>query len=164
LREHNLELAIEVLGPLHRRREGRHELIWRLPEGAAFAASCGPAVGVLVDSWHWHHAGGTVDEIAALGDRILHVHLADAPDIPAAAIHDDHRLLPGDGVVDFVGFFQGLATAGYAGQITPEIRGYRCSDDPVDCARRALAAVRDVLDARLAGRGHASGHDDEVSE
>lgn len=150
LREYNLHFAVEVLGPLHRRREGCHELIWRLREAAAFAGSCGPAVGVLVDSWHWHHSGGTPAEIAELRDRILHVHVADAPDIAPAAIRDDRRLLPGRGVIDFGGFFRGLSAAGYNGQITPEIRGYRCpSNDAMDCASHALAAVRSVLDIEL---------------
>ncbi len=146
LRDNGLTLAIEVLGPMHRRREGRHEFLWRLPEAGAFAYSLGPGVGVLADSWHWHHAGEATHDIVALGERILHVHVADAPDAPREAIRDEERLLPGAGVVDFEAFFGGLAAVGYSGLISPEIHGYRCAlSSRAECARRALAAVSSIL-------------------
>lgn len=146
LRERGLVLAIEAMGPLHRRHEATHEFIWRLPDAAAFADSCGPGVGIVVDSWHWHHSGATACDIFELGARILLVHVADAPDIPAHAIRDGERLLPGQGVVDFASFFEALATAGYSGLIAPEVLGYRCAaDDPVACARHALDATVGVL-------------------
>jgi sugar phosphate isomerase/epimerase len=141
LREHDIDFAVEVLGPLHRRREAQHEFIWRLPDGADFACSCAADVGVLVDSWHWHHAGGTAQEIVELGETIRHVHVADAPDLPAEAIRDDRRLLPGSGVVDHASFFAALAAAGYARFVSPEVRGYHCGADAVVCARTALDAV-----------------------
>lgn len=146
LGEHGIDFAIEVIGPLHRRREAAHEFIWRLPDGADFAASCDGDVGLLVDSWHWHHSGGTVLDIVELGDGILHVHVADAADIPDHAVRDHERVLPGTGVVDFPGFFGALKAAGYSGFISPEIRGYRCEAEPVDCARNALRAVEACLD------------------
>lgn len=142
LEEHGIDFAVEVLGPLHRRREGAHEFIWKLPDAAEFAAACGPEVGLLVDSWHWHHAGGTTDEIAALGPMIRHVHVADAPDLPAEKIRDECRLLPGEGVIDHSGFFAALEAAGYDRLVSPEVRGYTCEASPVECARAALEAVR----------------------
>lgn len=142
LSEHGLNLAIEVVAPLHLRRRFAHEFMWRLPEGGEFARSCGPHVGVLVDSWHWHHAGGSQKDIVDLGDRVFHVHVADAPDLPADAIRDEQRLLPGAGVIDFAAFFRALNAVGYSSLVTPEIFGYGCeSDDPVRCARAALQAV-----------------------
>jgi sugar phosphate isomerase/epimerase len=146
LLERGIALAIEAIGPLHRRREGSHEFIWRLPDAAAFADSCGPGVGLVVDSWHWHHSRGTARDIIDLGERILHVHVADAPDVAVDAIRDDERLLPGTGVIDFGGFFRALVSTGYSGLISPEVPGYRCTAaDRVDCARRALAATLSVI-------------------
>jgi sugar phosphate isomerase/epimerase len=142
LGEHDIDLAVETLGPLHRRREGPHEIIWRLPDAAEFVTSCGPEVGLLVDSWHWHHAEGTAAEIVALGTMIRHVHVADAPDLPPEQIRDEQRLPPGEGIVDHVGFFRALQAAGYDRFISPEVRGYSCGQDPTPCARAALAAVR----------------------
>jgi sugar phosphate isomerase/epimerase len=144
LEEHGIDFAVEVLGPLHRRREGAHEFIWKLPDAAEFVASCGREVGLLVDSWHWHHAGGETNEIAALGSMIRHVHVADAPDLPAERIRDEYRLLPGMGIIDHTGFFAALEAAGYDRLVSPEVRGYACEASPVECARAAMAAVRVV--------------------
>jgi sugar phosphate isomerase/epimerase len=146
LLEHGISFAVEALGPLHRRTEAPHEFIWRLSDIAEFVSSCGPGVGLLVDSWHWHHAGGTKREIGEVASEILHVHVADAPDLRPEAIRDDQRLLPGDGVVNFEAFLGALAGAGYAGMISPEVRGYRCDADAVGCAAAALDAVERELD------------------
>jgi sugar phosphate isomerase/epimerase len=146
LAEHGIGFAVEVLGPLHRRTEEPHEFIWTLSDGAEFASSCGPGVGLLVDSWHWHHAGGTVREITDVAREILHVHVADAPDLPPAAIRDNQRLLPGEGVVSFEAFLGALASVGYSRMISPEVRGYRCDADTVSCAAAALYAVERELD------------------
>lgn len=142
LREHGIDFAVEVIGPLHRRHEAPHEFVWRLADGAEFAAGCDGDVGMLVDSWHWHHAGDTVDDIVALSDGIFHVHVADSPDIPADAVRDDRRLLPGEGIVDFRGFAEALDTVGYSRFVSPEIRGYDCPADSVACARTAFEAVQ----------------------
>jgi sugar phosphate isomerase/epimerase len=144
LEDHGIDFAVEVLGPLHRRREGAHGFIWKFPDAAEFAAACGREVGLLVDSWHWHHAGGTTEEIAALGKVIRHVHVADAPDLPADKIRDEYRLLPGMGIIDHTGFFAALEAAGYDRLVSPEVRGYTCKASPVECARAAIAAVRVV--------------------
>jgi sugar phosphate isomerase/epimerase len=146
LAQHGIGFAVEVLGPLHRRTEAPHEFIWRLSDGAEFVSSCGPGVGLLVDSWHWHHAGGTSREISDVASEILHVHVADAPDLPPEAIRDDQRLLPGEGVVNFEAFLGALAGAGYSRMISPEVRGYRCDGYAVSCAAAALDAVERELD------------------
>jgi sugar phosphate isomerase/epimerase len=145
LEEHGIDFALEVLGPLHRRREEAYEFIWKLPDAAEFASECGREVGLLVDSWHWHHAGGTTEEIAALGPMIRHVHVADAPDLPAELIRDERRLVPGEGIIDHAGFFAALEAAGYDRFVSPEIRGYACEAAPTDCARVALDAVRRAM-------------------
>jgi sugar phosphate isomerase/epimerase len=146
LHEHGIGLALEVLGPLHRRCEAPYEFIWRLPDCALFAQTCGPGVGVLVDSWHWHHSGGTKQDIIDLSGQILHVHVADALQLPPAEIRDDERVLPGDGIIDLPGFIEALATAGYDNIISPEIPGTWCqSSAPVDCARLARRSVDRLL-------------------
>jgi sugar phosphate isomerase/epimerase len=147
LADHDLRLGLEVVSPLHLRRKGHHELIWRLADGADFAVSCGPNVGILLDSWHWHHADGTVQDIVDLGQLICHVHLADAAGISPSAVRDDERLLPGTGVVAFDAFFSGLATVKYDGFLTPEIFGYRRNngESVVACAQAAREAVTALL-------------------
>lgn len=144
LQDNGVDLALETLGPLHRRQEGPHEIVWRLSKAAEFAVSCGPEVGLLVDSWHWHHAGETAEAVAALGKMIRHVHIADAPDLPPEEIRDERRLLPGQGIIDHPSFFAALEAAGYDRFVSPEVRGYACEASPATCARAALTAVRAV--------------------
>src|SRR6476661_8952645 len=63
----NVRLGLEFLGPLHLRKAFPHEFIWRMNEMLAFAKECGPNVGLLLDAWHWHHAGATTQDIIAAG-------------------------------------------------------------------------------------------------
>ena len=48
------------------------------------------------------------DILAAGKARIVHVHVADAPDLPPEQIRDNERLMPGEGVIDLKGFFKAL--------------------------------------------------------
>ncbi len=150
LQAHDIALAIEPIGPLHRRRAESHEFIWRLADAAELALSCDGAIGLLVDSWHWHHAGESAKQIVAVGPLIRHVHLADAPDIPALDVRDWQRLLPGQGVIDFVAFGLALEQARYDGFASPEVRGYACANHPRYCAAAALRATRRALGAAAA--------------
>jgi sugar phosphate isomerase/epimerase len=74
---------------------------WRL------VAPLGPAVTVLLDTWHWQRqpGGPDLDLLATIpGDRIAYVQLCDAAARPTGDSLSEAmsaRLLPGDGVVDF---------------------------------------------------------------
>jgi sugar phosphate isomerase/epimerase len=138
---HGLRLGLEFCSPLHLRRREQHEFIWRFDEALEFARSCGETAGVLLDSWHWQLAGGTLEEIRDSCDSIVHVQVADVPDMPAEQIRDNERLLPGEGIVDFVGFFASLVAGGYVGAVSPEVFGRGLSDVP------AAAGAKLGLDA-----------------
>ena len=124
-------LAIEFLGPLHIRKRFPHEFIWRMNEMVEFARDCGPNAGVMLDSWHWHHAGATPQDIVAAGkQRIVHVQIADAPDLPPEKILDSERLMPGEGIIDFNAFFGALRKIGYEDGVSPEVFGRGLKDMP----------------------------------
>lgn len=149
LRGHGIPVAVEPLGTPYRRREGAHEFISRLDMAADFAASCGEGVGLLVDSWHWHLSGATASDIVDVGELIVHVHIADVPDLPGEALRDDERVLPGDGIVDFDAFLGGLVAIGYNGMVSPEVPGsWSVGLDAIDAARRGLETTLGVLDDR----------------
>jgi sugar phosphate isomerase/epimerase len=143
LAKYNLRLGLEFLGPLALRKMFKHEFIWQMNEMLAFAEECGPNVGLQLDSWHWHHSGATTQDIIAAGrERIVHVHFNDAPHLPPEEIKDDQRLLPGEGVIDLVGFLQALQKIGYQDALSVEVFG-RLKDVPV------MEAAKMGLDASL---------------
>lgn len=133
----NVRLGLEFLGPLELRKAKPNEFIWRMNDMLAFAKECGPNVGLLLDSWHWHHAGATVDDIIAAGrDRIVHVHFNDSPNLPPDQIHDNQRLLPGEGVINLVGFLRALHTIRYSDALSVEVFG-RTKDTTPEAAAKA---------------------------
>ena len=139
LARHNVRLGLEFLGPLHIRRAKSYEFIWRMNDMLVFAKSCGPNVGLLLDSWHWHHAGATTEDIINAGrDRIVHVHFNDAPNLPPEQIRDDQRLLPGEGVINLTGFLQALQKIGYTDALSVEVFGRMKGKPPEEAARQGL--------------------------
>ncbi|HYW41736.1 MAG TPA: sugar phosphate isomerase/epimerase family protein [Bryobacteraceae bacterium] len=119
-----IRLGFEFLGPLQLRTRAPHEFIWRMNEMVDFAKECGPNFGVVLDSWHWHHSGGTVDDIVRAGkSRIVTIHVSDAAKMPPEDVRDNQRLMPGDGVIDLTGFFKALRAIGYEDGVSPEPLG-----------------------------------------
>lgn len=135
----NVRLGLEFLGPLELRKMYKYEFIWRMNDMLAFATECGPNVGLLLDSWHWHHAGATPDDIVAAGrDRIVHVHFNDSPNLPPEQIHDNQRLLPGEGVINLTGFVQALQQIGYSDALSVEVFGRTKEMTPEAAAKAGL--------------------------
>jgi sugar phosphate isomerase/epimerase len=143
----NIRLGLEFLGPLHLRQRFAHEFIWRMDEMLQFAKECGDNVGLLLDSWHWHHAGASLADIEAAGrDNIVHVQVADAPNLPPDKILDSERLMPGEGIIDFTAFFRTLQKIGYRDGISPEVFGRGLKDmTPEDGARLGLQTTQSVM-------------------
>ena len=129
LQKSNVRLGIEFLGVQQFRtaRAGGPPptpFIWNLPEAASLAKDSGANIGVILDVWHWHHAGSTVEDILAAGkERIVHVHVSDAKAQPPEEVRDNQRVMPGEGVINLVGFFQALKKIGYDGGVSPEPLG-----------------------------------------
>jgi sugar phosphate isomerase/epimerase len=143
----HVRLALEFLGPLHLRRIYPHEFIWRMPEMLEFAKECGSNVGLLLDAWHWHHAGAsTADIIAAGKDRIVHVHFDDAPKLPPEQIKDDERLMPGEGVINLTGLLKALKQIGYQDALSVEVFGRGLKEmTPEEGAKLGLESARAVF-------------------
>lgn len=147
LGKHGVRLGFEFLGPLHIRKARPHEFITNMAEMLAFAKEVGPNAGILLDSWHWHHAGSTVQDILDAGrERIVHVQVADAPKLPPELIKDSERLMPGEGILDWKAFFGALKKINYTDGISPEVFGRGLKDmPPEDGARLGLKTTTDVM-------------------
>lgn len=140
-------LGLEFLGPLHIRQANPHEFIWKMNEMLEFAKECGSNAGLTLDAWHWHHAGGTIDDILKAGrNRIVVVHFDDSPKLPPEEIRDNQRLLPGEGVIDLTGFLRALQKIGYEDSLSVEVFGRGLKEMvPGDAARLCLEAGRATL-------------------
>jgi sugar phosphate isomerase/epimerase len=146
--KYGVRIGLEFLGPIHLRKMYPHEFIWRMDEMVRFCEECGPNMGLLLDSWHWHHAGATVADILSAGRaRIVHVHFNDARRQPAEEVKDDDRLMPGEGVIDLTGFVRALQKVGYADALSVEVlgRGLR-QMPPEEGARLGLETARKVME------------------
>ncbi len=143
----NVRLGLEFLGPKYFHTRLPHEFIWRMDEALAFAKECGPNVGLLLDAWHWHHAGASAADIVAAGrQRIVHVHVSDARRQPPEDVRDDQRLMPGEGVIDLVAFFEALERIGYSDAVSPEPIGRVPPEmSPEDGARLGRDTTRAVM-------------------
>jgi sugar phosphate isomerase/epimerase len=137
LQRSNIRLGLEFLGPLYFRTRAPYPFIWKLDETVALAQECGANIGVVLDAWHWHHSGGTTAEIIAAGKaRIVHVHASDAKPQPPEEVRDNQRFMPGEGVIDLVGFFQALRKIGYEDGVSPEPLGRVPADMAAEEAAR----------------------------
>jgi sugar phosphate isomerase/epimerase len=148
----NVRLGIEFLGPLYF-RTGRaggpavESFIWNMPEAVALAKETGRNMGVVCDAWHWHHSNSTTRDILdAGGQRIVHVHISDAKATPPEDVRDNQRLMPGEGIIDLVGFLQALDKAGYGDGVSPEPLGRVPNEMPAEeAAKLALDTTLAVM-------------------
>jgi sugar phosphate isomerase/epimerase len=152
LQKSGVRLGIEFLGVQQFRMARAGEppptpFIWNLPEAAALAKDSGPNIGVILDVWHWHHSGSTLEDILAAGkDRIVHVHVSDAKAQPPEEVRDNQRVMPGEGVINLVGFFQALKKIGYDGGVSPEPLGRVPQEmSPEEGAKLALDTTMTVM-------------------
>jgi sugar phosphate isomerase/epimerase len=116
----------------------------------------GAGAGILVDAWHWvRQPGGPNLELLARipGERIGYVQLCDAAAQPGEDMMDEalaHRLLPGEGVVDFDALLGQLEAIGarpfFATEIfNPELVRAHGAEG---AAQMMAAAARPLIDDR----------------
>lgn len=152
LAKSNIRLGLEFLGPLYF-RTGRaggppsEPFIWNMPDAVALAKDTGANMGVVCDVWHWHHSNSTITDITDAGaERIVHVHVSDAKASAPEDVRDNQRVMPGEGIVDLVAFFQALKKAGYADGVSPEPLGRVPQDmSAEDGAKLALETTLAVM-------------------
>ena len=152
LQRSNVRLGVEFLG-VQQFRMGRADgpppipFIWTLPDTVALAKDSGSNIGAILDVWHWHHSGSTIADILAAGkERIVHIHVSDAKAQPPAEVRDNQRVMPGEGVIDLLGFFQALKKIGYEDGVSPEPLGRVPAElSPEDGAKLALDTTLAVM-------------------
>lgn len=137
-RQEGAELAFEFMG-------FAWSAVRTLP--GALAVHPGP---VVIDTFHWSLGGSSLEDLRACDPaRIALVHVNDAPSEDLAALTDEDRVLPGDGVLRLDGFYRALLETGYDGVLSLELFS------PVPAERAHAAMVR--LARSLVPGGLASG-------
>jgi sugar phosphate isomerase/epimerase len=118
---YGIRLGIEFVGP-HHLRDKAYPFVQNLQDLLAFIEAIGsPNVGILLDSYHCYTAPVSQDELLSLaGHQIVHVHVNDTDDPPEKA-KDGERLLPGEGVINLLGFLTCLDQIGYTGPLSVEV-------------------------------------------
>ncbi|MES2460164.1 MAG: sugar phosphate isomerase/epimerase family protein [Armatimonadota bacterium] len=123
LDDHAVALALEYVAAPSRRAPYSNHFVYDLAGMLRLCeATDSPNVGILLDSFHWHGASETVADLELLTpEKIVVVHVNDAPDLPLDEQTIGNRALPGaTGVIDIRGFMGALKTVGYDGPITCE--------------------------------------------
>ncbi|CAM4130349.1 sugar phosphate isomerase/epimerase family protein [Lederbergia lenta] len=123
LKEYDINLALEFVGPHHLRNKWENIFIWNIKSTIEWLDIIGEDnVGIVLDSIHWYTSEGTLEDIISLKPhQIAYVHLNDAKDGPVEEVLDNDRLYPGEGVIDLNGFLRCLKEINYTGVVSQEI-------------------------------------------
>ncbi len=143
----DIRFALEWVGPATSRK-GKNPFVHTLDRALELVAMVDePNVGLLVDSFHWYTANHSYEDLKALDPRLfVHVHVNDAPRRPARDQIDMERLLPGQGIIDLVGFLRILKDKGYDGYLSIETFNDQLKQlGWQKAARRAKRALDSVL-------------------
>jgi sugar phosphate isomerase/epimerase len=109
-----------------------------------------PEAGVMVDSWHVFRGATTEADLRAIpGERIRGIQINDAPAEPMENPVEEtlhHRLVPGDGDIDLVGFMRLLDEVGSPAARCIEVfsDALLASGTPAEIALRVGDAVRTI--------------------
>lgn len=119
---------------------------WRMVERADR-----PNGGLILDTWHMHRAGDRHADLEQVpADKCFTLQLCDAAVEPWPEVKEESRhgrLLPGEGVIDFVGLLDRLHAAGARPLVSVEVISdvlHRLPPDEV--TRRTLAAATSVIE------------------
>ncbi len=141
-----VRLAIEPLG--------RHRFVPGARQGLQLIEAAGhPALGLMMDTFHYYKSGVTDEEIRAVPPHLWSIlHINDVPPGEPATLTDPDRLYPGEGILplaDTLRYFRGI---GYTGGVSVEVFRKSYWELPIDeINRRSYAGVTAALRAVGAG-------------
>jgi len=152
LTDFDLRLGLEYVSPITRRAGRPFAFVHNLRGALELFKACDvPNVGLMLDTFHWHCAGETREDLLPLtAEQIVVVHVNDTPRKPVEQQVVTERELPGEtGVIDLTTFMDTLRTIGYDGPITAEPTHARwlTADANAACGKTATA-IRSFLEAR----------------
>jgi len=140
-----IRLGLEYVAPKTSWVHQRYPFIHTLAEMKDLLAEINAgSMGLVLDSWHWWHAGDTAADLLALqGRNVVAVDLNDAPSgIPKDQQVDNRRELPcATGIIDVGAFLNALNQIGYDGPVRVEPFNQAMNQMTKDEACEAAAAA-----------------------
>jgi sugar phosphate isomerase/epimerase len=122
LAKQGIKLGLGFYSTPGRRKNKKFEFIHEVEPFLTLVKTLGVSnVAAVIDLWHWHFGGGTLEQIKELKrEQIANLRLADAAEETDAATQtDEQRLLPGKGgVIDAAGFLRILGEMEFDGPVT----------------------------------------------
>ena len=107
-------------------------------------------IGLVIDAFHFYAGGSTIEMIDRLDPKRLFIfHIDDAEKMPREQLTDEHRLLPGLGILPLKEIIAAFRKIGYDANASVELfRPEYWERDPFALARDAKAAVEQLLSRR----------------
>lgn len=141
-----MRLGVEYVAPKTLWASQRYPFVHTMAEMRELLADIRqPNTGIVLDSWHWYHAGDQPADILALqGSDVVSIDLNDAPaGVPKDQMVDGKRELPAaTGVIPIAGFLGALEKIGFHGPVRAEPFNEAVRRLPPD---EAAAAARAAL-------------------
>jgi sugar phosphate isomerase/epimerase len=145
LADNNTRFGLEYVAPRTLLLAERYPFIHTMAEMKELISEIGqPNVGMVLDSWHWYHAGDTAADIQALKpSEVVSVDLNDAPaGVPKDTMQDGSRELPAaTGVIDVRAFLGSLAKIDFHGPVRAEPFNKAVNSMPPEQAIQATIAA-----------------------
>lgn len=137
---YGVKLALEFLGFAKQIKDLK--AAWEIVQKAD--ASNG---GVLLDTFHFYRGESSISDLQYIPiEKILLIHLSDAPKIPLDELKDADRVFPGEGVIPLNDILQVINKKGYQGYFSLELLNpIYWEDDPYKIAQMGLEAVQNLL-------------------
>ncbi len=124
LNDAGLRFGVEYVAPKTLWASQRYPFVHTMAEMRELLGEIGlPNTGLVMDSWHWYHAGDQPADILKLRPAdVVSVDLNDAPaGVPKDQMVDGKRELPAaTGVIDVKGFLGALQQIGFEGPVRAE--------------------------------------------
>ena len=124
LKDYGIRFGLEYVGPKTSWASRRYPFIHTMAEMKDLIAEINAGnVGLILDSWHWWHAGESAADVLSLAaTEVIAVDLNDAPaGIPKDQQVDGRRELPcATGVINVGAFLNALNQIGYDGPVRAE--------------------------------------------
>ncbi|MDV2682889.1 sugar phosphate isomerase/epimerase [Alkalihalophilus lindianensis] len=139
--ESQLRFAIEFVGYPHcsiNTLDRAHEVVREMND---------PRVGLVIDCFHLYAMNSNLSIIGELTKKELFLfHIDDAEDIPPGMIRDQHRVWPGEGVIDLERIIKAVKDIGFEGPASVELfRPEYWNIEPQECIRVAKMKTQDLL-------------------